>query len=147
PAGPSALIADVPPALDALVMALLSLDARARPGSAAEVIERLTAIADLARDSRLDTARAYLITPPLIGREHELQRLRGHLTRAQRGSGGTLLFEAPAGMGKSRMLETFALEARQSGALSLHVSGGSARGRDFALLREIARSLLEAAPE
>jgi hypothetical protein len=147
PAPPSALIADVPAGLDQLVMALLSLDARARPGSAAEVIERLTALADLARDSRLETAHAYLITPPLIGRERELQLLRERLSLAQRGEGSALLFEAGNGMGKSRMLETFALEARQSGALALHVSGESVRGQDFALLREIARSVFEAAPE
>jgi hypothetical protein len=147
PLAPSGLVADVPPALDELVLSLLHLDARARPGSAAEVIERLTAIADLGRDLRLDVARAYLITPPLVGRDRELRALRWQLARAQRGRGGALLFEAGSGLGTSRMLETFALEARQEGALSLHVRGELAQARDFALLRALSCALLEAAPD
>ena len=50
--GPTQLRPELPRALDDLVMALLSLDARGRPASAAEVIERLTAIARAARRGR-----------------------------------------------------------------------------------------------
>src|SRR5262249_27757507 len=59
--------ADVPEALNALVMSLLNLDAAARPVSAAEVMHRLCAIAGLPGDEHGDVASSYLVTPTLVG--------------------------------------------------------------------------------
>src|ERR1700755_90006 len=47
PPAPAKLIAEVPPELDRLVMALLCHDPQGRPASAGEVMDRLSAIADL----------------------------------------------------------------------------------------------------
>src|SRR6185295_16567221 len=65
PEPPETLRPEVPRALSDLVMALLSLDARGRPASAAEVVERLTAIADLPRDDERHLAQSFLISPTL----------------------------------------------------------------------------------
>ncbi|MBC8073374.1 MAG: serine/threonine protein kinase, partial [Deltaproteobacteria bacterium] len=48
---------DIPAALDELVRALIALDAGARPGSAAEVIDRLDAITGSAPDPEVEVAR------------------------------------------------------------------------------------------
>jgi len=46
-----------------------------RPGSAAEVMERLNGIAELPIDEHLLVSQAYLTTPTLVGRDQELARV------------------------------------------------------------------------
>src|SRR6185436_1465698 len=60
PHPPGRFTPDLPPALSALIMELLSLDRGARPQSASEVIERLCAIAGVPGDEHLEVSRAYL---------------------------------------------------------------------------------------
>ena len=58
PRAPARMVGDVPQALERLIMQLLALDRGARPQSAAEVMERLCAIAALPRqESARDLAR------------------------------------------------------------------------------------------
>jgi eukaryotic-like serine/threonine-protein kinase len=76
PEAPSALVNDVPASLSALTLSLLSVDVLGRPTTAWEVIDRLSAIAELPADQEHGTARAYLLTPTLVGREHELMQAR-----------------------------------------------------------------------
>ena len=66
---PSQLVASVPPALDALIMSLLSLDPMGRPPSAAAVIDQLTSIADLEPEAHEQAAESYLSSGKLVGRE------------------------------------------------------------------------------
>ena len=68
PQRPDAIQPEVPRALADLVMALISLDARGRPASAAEVVERLTAIAELPQEDERHLAQAFLTRPMLVGR-------------------------------------------------------------------------------
>ncbi|HMI94774.1 MAG TPA: serine/threonine-protein kinase, partial [Polyangiales bacterium] len=75
PPPPSLRMPEVPPELDRLVLSLLSLEPVARPSSAAEVLDRLAAIAALPRSEQLAVADAYLSTPELVGRGAELARL------------------------------------------------------------------------
>ena len=51
-----------------------ALDRSARPQSAAEVMERLCAIAGLPLEERAEVSRAYLTTPTLVGREQRAAR-------------------------------------------------------------------------
>jgi hypothetical protein len=66
--------ADVPP-VDRLVSSLLSLDAMARPRHAAEVMDRLSTLADLGPNEPVSVRRAYL--NPLF--ERALQRCSAEL--------------------------------------------------------------------
>lgn len=143
---PSSRATDVPPALDALVLSLINLNPLARPGSAAEVFDRLTAIADLPKAEAPETARAYFLTPALVAREDATQRFRRRLLRAERGRGSAVLVEAPSGCGRSRLLASFLLEAKLRGMVAIRADAEAGRGEAFGVVRELSRSLQESEP-
>lgn len=58
---------------------------------------------------------------PLVGRERELAVLRGAFARAAAGSGGLALVVGEPGIGKTRLAEALAPEARRAGA-AIHES-------------------------
>lgn len=64
---------------------------------------------------------------PLIGREHLMPTLGGHLDAVSQGSGGCLAIEGPFGTGKTHLLNAVALEAAERG---LSVLAGQASGTD-----------------
>ncbi|HKP57959.1 MAG TPA: protein kinase [Polyangiales bacterium] len=147
PRAPSELAPDIPRGLDDLVLALLDTDVSVRPSNAAEVIERLTAVAGLPSDRRLAVAQSYLTTPALVGRESHIARARQYLDRAAHGHGSALLIEADAGLGRSRLLSSYGLEARLGGALGVRVSAKGQSHNEFGVARAVVRQLLELAPE
>jgi tRNA A-37 threonylcarbamoyl transferase component Bud32 len=108
---------EIPQGLNTLVMSLLQPEPLARPQSAAEVMDRLSALADLPLGEDAAVAHAYLTAPRLIAREEATQRIRKQLARTARGRGGTLLIEGAAGVGRSRLLDTCVLEAQLAGTL------------------------------
>lgn len=136
---------DVPPELDDLVLSLLSVDAAARPQSAAYIVERLNAIAGLEREDAIVAAYEYLGTPALVGRTKELSALRDQLSLACGGSGGCVVVQGEAGTGKTRLLGELAAEARIKGALVIQVNAAIERGQG-ALIRAVARRVLDGAP-
>ncbi|HEX4340551.1 MAG TPA: AAA family ATPase [Polyangiaceae bacterium] len=144
---PSARAKDVPPALDELVLSLLSLPRNARPRSAAEVYQRLSAIAELPSLDGPDVAQAYLVTPVLVGRERALTRVRRYLDRLERGKGSALLFEGESGVGRTRLLGAFLLEAKLRGYVTLRASGRDLASHPFHLVHELAGALPGNAPE
>ena len=98
-------------------MQLLALDRNARPQSAAEVMQRLSAIAELP----LRGAARGLACVPVdadAGRSRSalLVVVRKRLLSLARGDGGTLLIEGVAGAGRSRLLDACVLEAKLLGA-------------------------------
>ncbi|HEX6240753.1 MAG TPA: AAA family ATPase, partial [Polyangiales bacterium] len=145
PRPPSEYLPGIPHALDRLVLDLLQLDTAMRPSSAAEVMERLSAIAQLPVDESLLVEQAYLATPKLVAREPELAQLRDAITQAKAGTGATLLITGPAGAGRTRLLDSATLEAKLAGMLVLRASADSGE-REYDAVRAIARSLLRQAP-
>jgi hypothetical protein len=145
PAAPSTLTPDVPRALDELVLSLISLEPSLRPQGAFEVMQRLAAIAELPSDESAAVSQAYLATPVLVGRDDTLAVLRQRLSRAQAGGGTALIMRGPPGMGRSRMLDACALEAKTLGATVLRAAASSKR-QSFAVALDLAWHLLEALP-
>lgn len=146
PLPPSSITSSIPTELDQLVMSMLNLNAVARPVSAGIVITRLTALAGLPPQASDEAARSFLITPRLVGREREVGEFQGRITRAMQAQGSCLLVEAPPGMGRSRILDAFALEAQIAGAQVLRLDGGdgaSDRETLAALRAGLRESLLE----
>lgn len=142
PASPSRYVEDIPPALDQLVMSLLSLSVARRPASAAAVIERLTAIAGLQIDDVLLVQRSFLSTPTLVGRDAELQQIRRQTIQASRGRGGAMFITGPRGVGCSRMVEACALEAKLANATLLRADANDARAGEWGGVRSLLDQLL-----
>ncbi len=139
-AAPSALVPELPEALSALVLALLSLDLLRRPTTAWEVIDRLEAIAGLAPEQSR-SARPGLLTPMLVGREQALTEARGRLVRTLGGPGTVLWTQGPAGAGRRRLLSTLVLEARLLGLITARADGDAGRAGDFGVMAELVQEL------
>ncbi len=147
PRRPRELRPEVPEGLDELIMALLSGDPLARPATAAELIDRLGAIAKLSPVPEVEEAKGYLSSAALVGRNREMEQLRRCVEKAVRGSGQAVLIEAPSGTGKSRLLHELALEAQVSGLITANAGSSDEAGRGpYGVLRALGRSLLASAP-
>ena len=122
PASPSTLVAllegqEPPPrALEELLCALLRLDPEQRLGSTAELIDRLTTIAELPPEQGDGSVQGYLQSKAFVGRERERERILQHLAAAEGGSVQALVVEGAAGLGRTRLLEEMAMVARVAGA-------------------------------
>jgi tetratricopeptide (TPR) repeat protein len=147
PAPPSSYSPEVPEALDRLVLSLLSVDPLARPSSAAEIIDRLTAIGELEPLDEEESTRGYLQSAAMVGRKDEMARIEKRMRRALKGRGRAITIEAPSGTGKSRFLQEVGLTAQVAGALVLRAQSTSIQRGPYGLMRELAHSLIAAAPE
>jgi hypothetical protein len=147
PRRPSEIVPAIPAALDRLVTELMQLDPSLRPASAAEIMERLSAIAELPVDEQVLVSQAYLTTPTLVGRDKQLARVRRKMLRALRGRGGAVMIQGHSGVGRSRFLDACVLEAKLAGSTVLRADGGDAQSGDYGVARALAVQLLEALPE
>jgi hypothetical protein len=145
PVPPSRAMPEIPAALSALVLQLLSLDRSARPQAASEVMERLRVIGDLPKEELPEIARAYLTTPTLVGRNETLLAIRSRMLSLVRGDGGAILVEAPAGVGRSRMIDASVFEGKLLNALVLRADSGDA-SEPWNVARVIASQLFTLIP-
>jgi len=146
PKRPDVIKPELPAALADLVMALLSLDPRARPASAAEVFDRLTAIGELSVEDERHAAQSFLTSPKLVGRDDASAFLRKRLLRTIRGRGNSVALVGAAGLGRSRMLASFVLEAKLMGSAAVVADASAVGSGPFALAGTIAERLLELLP-
>ena len=111
PEPPGLLNADLPRAIDQLIVEMLQKDARLRPGSG-EVMYRLA----LAHDSSVAVALSAVTVSKrsaaagagdVVGRDVELDALMHEFDRAQRGKGRLVAITAEAGMGKTTLVDEF----------------------------------------
>ncbi len=136
----------IPPELDELVQSLLSRNPLARPSSAAEVISRLSAIAELPPDSEPLSALSYLRGGKTVGRGRQRAQLRKRLKSAASGKGSAVLITAESGMGAARILADLALEAQLMGATPVVIDANRHRG-SYGVAHELARVLHEQLPK
>ncbi len=147
PPPPSSSAPEIPRALDELVMAALSLEPLARPASAAEVIDRLTAIADLPPLPESEVRRGYLASAAIVGRTREIERARSVIESAREGEGAVVFVDAESGTGKSRLLREIAIEAKLGGAVVLDTACESAAPAPYGVLAQLVSRAIEVAPE
>ena len=145
PAAPSTIVADIPPALDQLVLSMLNAEPSGRPSSAAEVFERVSAIACVGDETSAEVAQSHLVSTTLRGREREQAQLEQHLEHASRGQGGGVVVEGTSGMGKSRLLSEALLAARLRGVTTLRIDA-MAHTEPMGVMRALAGALIEQAP-
>jgi tetratricopeptide (TPR) repeat protein len=137
---PSRHLQSIPSALDELVLALLRHDPLARPTSAAEVIERLSVIADLPDEAdERKVAHSYLAHPPLVGRDELMQQMEQLTRGALGGRGASVLLESQPGIGRTTILDSLAVQAMLAGATVLRESGGT-HPSAYGAARELARA-------
>jgi len=146
PLPPSAIVAGIPAALDDLVLALIGVEPALRPQSAFAVMQQLAACAELRLEESEAVSRAYLSTPTLVGREGLLSRVRDLLRDARLSRSAGVLFEGPAGAGRSRLLDACALEAQTRGFTVLRATATGTR-ESFATARALTEHLLDAMPK
>ena len=118
PVPPRARDEGIPPALDALILRLLSKDLQDRPASAAEVLRALDAPDILDREAvparelsvleRIERGR-------LVARERELAEARAIWRKASAGEGGMLLVSGEPGIGKTRLVRELCTEVQVAG--------------------------------
>jgi hypothetical protein len=140
---PSVFAPDVPAPLDSLVLSMLGLNPLARPATATEVIDRLTAVASLPSVETPEAAQAYLTTPFLVARDAALQRFRRRLLRTERRRGGALVIEGPSGSGRSRLLASFLREAKLRGMFTVRAEGREGKAGPLGVVRALAASVVE----
>jgi len=142
---PRAKNADVPPALDALIVRLLSKDPDGRPDSAAEVLRSLNAPDILDRDAlpaeelsvleRIERGR-------MVGRERELRQARDLWNSARSGKGQMLLLSGEPGIGKTRLVQELTAQVQVSGGRALAGACYAEGGVPYAPCAQILRSVL-----
>ncbi len=145
PIPPSRYAPDVPRAVDDLVLSLLNPVPALRPSSAAEVMQRLAALGDLKVSEVAAVSRAYLSTPSLVGRDAELQGIRQKLKTARSSRSSGVLLAGSARMGRSRLLDACALEAKTLGYLVLRATASGTRTR-FAVVKTLLQHWVDALP-
>jgi hypothetical protein len=113
PAFELAALEGADPALAGIILRLLERDPKDRFANAAELVTALHAASGEAPDEEPLAARAsYLHLPVVVGRVKETRELSARLEAARSGRSRALLIGAPAGVGKSRLLQELELEAR-----------------------------------
>lgn len=146
PPPPSALVPDVPAALDQLVSELLRLRAEERPSSAAVVMERLSAIGGFELQEALWVGQSYLSAPMLVGRDDLLATVAGRLREASQGRCRSLVVEGSAGSGRSRFLDACALHAKLAGAWVVVADRADATGERWGVARALYNQLTARLP-
>jgi hypothetical protein len=129
----------VDPQLEEIILLLLAKDPRERFQDASELLEALChASGEPLPQETLSARTSYLHVPEVVGRQEELDRLLGALLDADKGQSRAVLLGALAGVGKSRLLQEFELQAKLA---EIPFGLGHCRAEGLAPLAPIAQAL------
>jgi hypothetical protein len=144
PAPPAKLDPSIPRELSDLVLSMVSVDPLGRPDGAAEVIDRVHAIARLPRAPEGEVERGYLASSAMVGRAVEMRALRQAVANARRGQGSSVMIQGCSGMGKTRILEELEVEAQLAGVRVLSARCSVEERAPYSVLHDLLRPLLRA---
>jgi len=122
PVSPTWHRADLPPALETLILQLLEKDPEKRPKSAAVVLQALEAIE--AGKVKKEPSKEALVENPLyrrvfVGREPELKQLQSAFDGAISGQGALMMVMGEPGIGKTALCEQLATYVTLRGGRTL----------------------------
>jgi DNA-binding SARP family transcriptional activator len=140
----------IPPALDTLIIQLLSKAPADRPASASEVLRMLEQPSILDREAvpaeelsvleRIERGR-------MVGRERELQEARGLWNQALSGQGRLLLVSGEPGVGKTRLVRELVTQAEVSAGRVVVGAGYTEGGAPYAAFGQIIRQVFAGEPD
>ena len=141
---PRARHPEIPPALDDLIVRLMSKDPEDRPASASEVLRAL-AQPDMLDKHAMPSAELSVLERiergRMVGREQELQEARSLWSRVLSGQGQVLLITGEPGIGKTRLVRELVTQAEVSGGQALvgfsYAEGGGPYGPFRQIIREV----------
>ncbi|MCU0684731.1 MAG: protein kinase [Polyangiaceae bacterium] len=141
---PPSRFAPVDPALERIVLRLLAKRSADRHQDAGELLADLAVAAGRPPPAAPLAARAsYLRVPKAVGRDDEMAELGVRLDGAVEGRSRALFLAAPAGVGKSHLLQEFELRVR---ALEVPFAVGQCRAEGMAPLAPVEQALRALAP-
>jgi tetratricopeptide (TPR) repeat protein len=121
PVSPTWHRADLPPALETLILQLLEKDLEKRPESAAVVLQALETIeaGKIKEPSREAPAENPLYRRVFVGREPELKQLKSAFDGAMSGQGALMMVTGEPGIGKTALCEQLATYVTLRGGRTL----------------------------
>lgn len=146
---PRARNADIPLALEALILRLLSKNPIDRPANAAEVIQILESPEILDREAEPEKEVSVLERigrGSLVGREKELIEARNLWNRTLAGQGQLLLVSGEPGVGKTRLVREIMTQVQVSGGQVFSGACYAEGGVPYAPFAAILRSALDSHP-
>jgi ABC-type oligopeptide transport system substrate-binding subunit/DNA-binding SARP family transcriptional activator len=139
---PRAWNPEIPPALDALIVQLLSKDPQDRPGTATAVLQALESPGLLDRAAapgeelslleRMERGR-------MVGREREMAEARALWSRVLAGQGQLLLVSGEPGIGKTRLVRELSARVEISGGAALSAACFAESGAPYAPVAQLIR--------
>lgn len=141
---PRAKVPSLPPALDRLIVRLLSKSREDRPASALEVLESMeTPEAWSSGETQADIPTLERIgRGPIAGRGSELRQARGLWARAAAGKTQTLLVSGEPGIGKTRLVQELVALAEVSGGRVLQGWCYARTAEPFGPFKQILRTVV-----
>jgi tetratricopeptide (TPR) repeat protein/predicted Ser/Thr protein kinase len=140
---------EIPPALDNLILRLLSKDPDDRPTSAAEV-RKLLERPDILEEAPVPEELSLLdriVRGRLVGRERELEGARALWNKAVSDEGQTLLISGEPGIGKTRLMREVATHAEVSGGQAIVGECYAEGGAPYATVGQIIRRVFRRSAE
>jgi predicted ATPase/tRNA A-37 threonylcarbamoyl transferase component Bud32 len=123
---PSQIVADIPEALEHLILRLIGLEPATRYNHANEIIKEINKMSKSKFAFETEkTLEGYLLSSRFVGRDKEMGLLQSLYERAQRGVGKVILITGDAGIGKTRLLKEFKIftQLKRSHCFTGHAYG------------------------
>ncbi len=148
PREPARIRPGIPPSVNAIIMKLLEKDQERRYRDASEVLEDLQYFTGKKRFVETpEQKQGYLYSSKLVGRAKEIGHFKKLLRRLKQGRSASLFIGAPAGMGKTRLLNEMKALAELEGILSLYVDGQIAEERIYGWVDGLLRHIVPLSDE
>jgi len=104
---------DCPKELEEIILKLLAKNQNDRYQSTSELLNDLVPLSgEKFTIETLEQRKSYLNCSELIGRDKEIQKLKDAFSLATQGKGQGIFIAAPAGVGKSRLIQEFKLKVQ-----------------------------------
>ena len=142
PVEPSKLRAGIPARINDVIMKLLEKDKDKRYRNTQKLLEDLLLIAG--KEEPIETVeqkQGYIYSSKLIGRDNELKEFRKILINLQNRKGGSIFIGAPAGLGKTRLMNEMKTLAELDEIHTVFPERRGSGGRVFGLIEELIHQL------